>query len=409
MLPQKKYTLKHNSLTKSSSWRGAHWLLAYGKYEQPPYYSSKPEANEVWRFENSHCGGRVVPITPSDEVRLSNPFLRTISEKMKPWNSNPQIANAAAPQTTSTYLPSMCVSLPASSSVSPWSPTTSYSRIHPDSRTLFALLHKTFLFRDTWRLIEMAKWVLAEPTTDTVSAWDELISSCRITLFSDIPWNSKTWLSIGGFTYLNNYHLLILVWWICLPAKTSAWCSKDTLRNETKSILLSKLCFSWLAYTVTPSKSTHYYLNSSNLPFTTKITKKFPAEWKLRWVYVCTPSLHKLLLVNSSTLISEHKSSFMIRIFKGNWSSCDFLTLVISMWNNHRWAERSENRKEDWPRECPSTKKGSVAVYPRSLRAYRNKRTSPDCLKYRRNCIKSWDFSISIHIVLSCKFYVFYK
>ena len=59
---------------------------------------------------------------------------------------------------------------------------------HPDSRTLLAHIHKKFFFRGTWRLIEMAKWVLAEPTTDTVSAWDEMISSCRITLYSDIPW-----------------------------------------------------------------------------------------------------------------------------------------------------------------------------------------------------------------------------
>ena len=60
-----------------------------------------------------------------------------------------------------------------------------------------------FFFRGTWRLKEMAKWVLAEPTTDRVTAWDELKSSCRITLFSDIPWNSNTWLSIAGITCLN--------------------------------------------------------------------------------------------------------------------------------------------------------------------------------------------------------------
>ena len=48
------------------------------------------------------------------------------------------------------------------------------------------------------------KRVLAEPTTDTASAWHEVIYSCRITLFSDIPWNSDTWLSIDGFTCLNH-------------------------------------------------------------------------------------------------------------------------------------------------------------------------------------------------------------
>ena len=42
----------------------------------------------------------------------------------------------------------------------------------------------------------------------------------------------------------------------------------------------------------------------------------------------------------------------------------------------------------------------SVAVYPRSLRAYRKKRTSPDCLKIRRNCIETLDFSFSIYILL---------
>ena len=73
----------------------------------------------------------------------------------------------------------------------PWFPVSP----HPYPQEIF--------FRGTWRLKEMAKWVLAEPTTDSVSAWDEVISSCRITLFSDLPWNSNTWLSIDGFKCLN--------------------------------------------------------------------------------------------------------------------------------------------------------------------------------------------------------------
>ena len=75
---------------------------------------------------------------------------------------------------------------------------------HPDSRTLLAHIHKKFSSRAHGGLIEMAKWVPAEPTTDTASVWDEVISSCRITLFSGIPWNSNTWLSIAGFTCLIN-------------------------------------------------------------------------------------------------------------------------------------------------------------------------------------------------------------
>ena len=63
---------------------------------------------------------------------------------------------------------------------------------------------------------------------------------------------------------------------------TSAWYFKEPLRNETQNFLISKLCFPWLVYTLTPSNSTHYYLISSNLPFRTKITKKFPA-WRRGW------------------------------------------------------------------------------------------------------------------------------
>ena len=188
MAPQNNYILKNNSLTKSSSWRGAHWLLAYGKYVCPLYYSSRPKANEVWRFENSHCGGRVVPITPPDEVCLSSPFLRTFSEKMKTCNSNPEIANAGALKTTSIPSTSMSALAPHLHQFRHDVQQQAISELHPDSWTLLAHIHKKFLFRGTWRLIEMAKWVLAEPTTDTVSAWDEVISSFRITLFSDIPW-----------------------------------------------------------------------------------------------------------------------------------------------------------------------------------------------------------------------------
>ena len=42
----------------------------------------------------------------------------------------------------------------------------------------------------------------------------------------------------------------------------------------------------------------------------------------------------------------------------------------------------------------------TVEVYPRSLRAYRKKRTSPDFLKYKRNFIETLESSISIQIIL---------
>ena len=61
-----------------------------------------------------------------------------------------------------------------------------------------------------------------------------------------------------------------------------------------------------------------------------------------------------------------------------------------------------------------TTPVSSVGVYPRRLRAWGKKRTSPDCLKIRRNCMKTLDFSISIYILLlisysnafTCSWYV---
>ena len=197
MIPQNNYTLKHNSLTKSSSWRGAHWLLAYGKYGWPPYYSNKPKANEVWRFENSHCGSRAV--SKHTQTKTVPPVL--FPENL--WeNETLQLkpGDCQRGSTTNNFdIITLDVCLPPRIFIS-FAMISNNKLFHPDSRTLLAHIHKKFFFRGTWRLIEMAKWVLAEPTTDTVSAWDEVISSCRITLFSDIPWNSNTWLSIVGFT-----------------------------------------------------------------------------------------------------------------------------------------------------------------------------------------------------------------
>ena len=114
---------------------------------------------------------------------------------------------------------------------------------------------------------------------------------------------SQTFHGIARFDYqlvdlhtLLIYHLLLLIWWICLPAMTPAWYFKDRLSNKTKSFLISKLCFPWLVYAVTPSFSTHYYLTPANLPFLTETTKKFPPEkrttenlrkYSVTWQYSC--------------------------------------------------------------------------------------------------------------------------
>ena len=183
MVPQNKYTLKDNNLTKSSSWRGAHCLLAYGKYDWPPYYSSKPKANEVWRFENSHCGGRAVSKTHSDKVSPSSPFP---GKSLRKWNTAFQTWRSPTREHHKQHRH------PHPRCVSP-SPHLHQFRhdlqqqavpeLQPDSRTLLAHLHKTFFFRGTWRLIEMANefWQNLQ-LTQYLLGWSDLLMQDHIFL-----------------------------------------------------------------------------------------------------------------------------------------------------------------------------------------------------------------------------------
>ena len=158
---------------------------------------------KIWKLTLRKSSGVKNTLRQSQSLQS---FSRKISEKMKHCNSNPETANAGAPKTTSTPSPSMSALSPHLHQFRHDLQQQAIPELQPDSRTLLAHIHKKCFFRGTWRLIKMAKWVLAEPTTDTISAGDEVISSCRITLFSDIPWNINTWLSIGGdYQSLNTY------------------------------------------------------------------------------------------------------------------------------------------------------------------------------------------------------------
>ena len=108
--------------------------------------------------------------TLSQSLSLQS-FSRKISEKMKPCNSNLEIANAGAPGTTSTPSPWMCAFSPHLHQFRHELQPQAIPELHPDSRTPLVHIHKKFFFKGTWKLVEMAKWVLAEPTTDTASAW----------------------------------------------------------------------------------------------------------------------------------------------------------------------------------------------------------------------------------------------
>ena len=82
---------------------------------------------------------------------------RKISEKIKPCNSNPEIANAGALKTTSTPSPSMSALSPHLHQFRHDLQQQAIPELHPDSRTLLADIHKKFFFKGTWMLIKMAK------------------------------------------------------------------------------------------------------------------------------------------------------------------------------------------------------------------------------------------------------------
>ena len=84
-------------------------------------------------------------------------FSRKISEKMKHCNSNPEIANVGALQTTSIPSPSMSDHSPHLHQFRHDLQQQAFQELHPDSRTLLAHIHKKFFFKGTWRLVEMAK------------------------------------------------------------------------------------------------------------------------------------------------------------------------------------------------------------------------------------------------------------
>ena len=167
---------------------------------------------------------------------------------------------------------------PASSSVSPWSPTTSYSTRIPELSSPICTKNISSGADGGWW-----KWQ------------NEFWQNLQLTQYMlEMKWSphagshfSQTLHGIATLDYqlvdlhtLLIFYSLILIWWNCLPAMTSAWYFKEPLRNETEKFLILKLCFPWLVYILTPSIFFHYYLSSSNLPFNTETTKKFPAEKK---------------------------------------------------------------------------------------------------------------------------------
>ena len=130
--------------------------------------------------------------------------------------------------------------------------------------------------------------------TDSASVSDELISSSRTTLISDITWNGRTWLTIG---YLCMLYFLTTCsfnfWWICPPAMRSAWQFKEVLRNGTQKIPISNFnslpCLHTSSLQILPAITWLHQIDPSS-PSLQKISRPTESYGKQ---YLFTPSFQK--------------------------------------------------------------------------------------------------------------------
>ena len=106
-------------------------------------------------------------------------------------------------------------------------------------------------------------------------------------------------------------------------------------------------------------------LNSIILPLTVDTAKQFPPEKKATERFRISPSLHKVSLVKSKASISKNKSSVTSWCNSWDWLPRDICACYVEPSSR---AGTNEHREETLTMECPSLKKGSVAVYLRSLR-----------------------------------------
>ena len=173
------------------------------------------------------------------------------------------------------------------------------------------------------------------------------------------------------------FYLLIPIRWNCLPAMTSAWHFKDTLRNETKNFLISIPCSPWLIYTLTPSNFTHYYLILSKLPFNTETIKKFRAEKKttetLR-IYTVTwqSTFGEFISPHQRTEIFLYDSIYYWRlVILWTLGTCVFYVEQSSM------SRVLRKQKRRWTMGMSFDKRGGVSQYTGEIYGHEERKGHP--------------------------------
>ena len=162
--------------------------------------------------------------TPSDKISTSSRFLRTVFEKMKPCNSNPVIANAGAPQTTSTSSPSVSAFSPHLHQFRRDLQHQANPELHPNSH------HPSpqHLSLQVDMEVDGNGKMSSGRTYNWLSIylrWSDLLMKDQTFLRHSMK--SKAWLTIGGFTHLIN---LLSTHYDCDEFVCQQWRQHDTSR-----------------------------------------------------------------------------------------------------------------------------------------------------------------------------------
>ena len=245
----------------------------------------------------------------------------------------------------------------------------------------------------------MAKWVLAEPTTDTVSAWNEVISSCRITFFSNILRNSNSWLSIGGFTCLNHELLTHCKFaeFVC-----QQWRQHDISRNrwgtKLKNSSVQNYAFSICLITNT-LKLYSLLLNFVKITIQNGNYKEIPS-WKGNYGEFMYGLRHLtkyswwIPQLSSASIIVPLWFEGLLAVghFVNSWHLL-FLCGTIIDEESASKTEKKINHGNDL------SQSGGVSQYFREACGPTERKGPPQIAwKFKKNCIETLDFSISIHL-----------
>ena len=159
---------------------------------------------KIWKFTLRKSSGVKNTLRQSQSLQSfpSDKFWENETLQLTPGDRQ----RGSAKKNIDTLTFDVCL-FPAYSSVSPWSPTTSFSRTSPGFPDSPRPYPQEIFLQGHMEVDRNGKMSSGRTYNwhSICLRWGDLI-----TLFSDTSWNSNTWLSIGGFTSLIHFYVLII-------------------------------------------------------------------------------------------------------------------------------------------------------------------------------------------------------